>query len=107
MKTIGINSDINNHLELEDIFTKSSNIFKKDNYYYIAISFSDVPSEDSNIWINNNDWFRKSLIDINYRNLILMLMQQSSKFVYSLGLTCDYALQFSVSYFNSCSTSCN
>lgn len=72
MKSVGIQAkDKSLLLVLENMFVQSSNIFKRDTYYYIATSFTDVPSEDRNIWINNNDWFRKSTINHKYLDSIL------------------------------------
>jgi len=73
MKSIGIvvNEDESLLLALEAIVDKTDYILRKDSYYYMVYDFMDVPSEDRNIWINNNDWFKKSVITSDFLRRII------------------------------------
>ena len=73
MKTIGIEIDNDESLllELKNMSRNSEHILNHNSYYYLAISFTDVPSEDRNVWINNNEWFQKSTITPEYVESII------------------------------------
>ncbi len=72
MKSVGIETDNKSLLlVLEKLFKQTNYISKHNTYYYMGYDFTDVPSEDRNVWINNNDWFRKSTISTEAIEIII------------------------------------
>jgi len=73
MKSLGIKVDKNESLllALENISQKTDHIIRKDSYYYLVISFTDIPYEDRNVYISSNDWFQKSTMTPEYLDSII------------------------------------
>lgn len=79
MKSLGIEAgnDESLLLALENIVGKTNFISQVDSYYYIGHDFTDIPSEDKHVFINNNDWFKKSTINSEYIDSVISSLDET------------------------------
>jgi hypothetical protein len=78
MKTLGVETNGSPDLteSLDRLVDMEEGVSKIDTYYFVAISFTDIPVEESNIWIHQNAWFVNHIIDENYiRSIELDLLK--------------------------------